>query len=189
MSFKRFACAFAAVFSMAASAAAATITFQFTGVVTYGAPMAVLPGTPIVGTFSYDTSTAPTVTYKGFAAYEIAAPLAMSASVGGHSISSSGLNVAVWNHYKGNLEDFITIDGTVPVLDGTTFPNGVLGLVLGSAPRNNRALNSTKLPSEFNISLFDAPGGRTGTFQRDGGPDGTLLQFTLDSIVVVATTP
>jgi hypothetical protein len=189
MSLKKLMCAVAAVFSLVSGAAAATIIFQFSGAVTYGAPMAVLVGTPIVGTFSYDTSTAPAVTYKGFAAYQIPAPFTMSATVGGHSISSSPLSISVWNHYKGNVEDFIVIDGASPVLDGTTLPDGNLGLVLASGPRNNRALNSTNLPATFNVSEFDAPDGRTGTFQRDGGPDGTLLQFTVDSLVVLQTTP
>jgi hypothetical protein len=151
--------------------------------------MAVLPGTPIVGTFSYDTHTEPVFKYKGFAAYEIPARSVMSATVGGHTITTGTLNVSVWNNMNGNVQDMVVMDGGTPVLDGTTFPDGNFGIVLASGPRSKNVLKNTKLPSEFNVSKFDsAPSPTYGTFQRDGGPDGTLLQFTVDSIVVLSTT-
>lgn len=190
MSFKKFACALVAVFSLASGATAATITFQFSGTIVYGAPMAVLPGTPIVGTFSYDTSTEPAFKYKGFAAYEIAAPSAISATVDGHHITAGNLNIAVWNNMNGNVQDMVTMDGGAPVLDGTTLPDGNFGMVLASGPRSKKVLKSTKLPSEFNVSDFDAgPTLTYGTFQRNGGQDGALLQFSVDSIVVLTRTP
>lgn len=190
MSLKKLMCAVATVFSLVSGAAAATITFQFSGVVTYGAPMAVLLGTPIVGTFSYDTLTEPAVKYKGFAAYEIPAPSTISATVGGHSITTGNLSVSVWNNMRGNVQDMVWVSGGTPVLDGTTLAEGSFGFTLASGPRSKKVLKNTKLPSEFNVSAFDAgPTLTYGTFQSDGSSDGTLLQFTVDSIVVLSTTP
>jgi hypothetical protein len=189
MSMKNLACAVAAAFSLVAgAAAAATITFQFSGTVVYGEPMAVAPGTPIVGTYSYDTDTAPWMKYKGYADYDIPAPHTMSATVGGHIISVGKLSVAVWNDYKGNVEDMVWIEAYPIVVDDTVLPNGALGFALASAPRHNKVLKDTKLPSELDVTKFDAPGFNYGFLQSDGGQQGTLLQFTVDSIDVLQKT-
>lgn len=191
MQIKRLACVLAASCSLLATAASgATITFQFAGTVTYGAPMAVPTGSQIVGTYTYDTETAPTISYNGFADYQLAAPATMSATVAGHTMTTGNLNVSLWNHYKGNVEDMIDVTGSPVVLDGTTFPNGALGFRLASAPKNNRALNGTKLPSLLDVSQFDAGLGLNyGFFQSDGGPQGMLMQFTVDSVIVISSTP
>jgi hypothetical protein len=191
MSPRNFASVLASVLALAAnSSSAETIVFQFSGTVVYGAPMAVLPGARIAGTYSYDTKTDAAITNKGFADYQIPAPHTMSATVDGHTISTSNLHVTVWNHMRGNVEDMVQVFAGPVVLDGTTFADGALGLALASAPRNNKALKNTKLPSTLNVADFDAgPSLTYGTFQRDGGPDGTLLQFSVDSITVLQTTP
>jgi hypothetical protein len=133
------ACGLAAVsLLMFGTASAATITFEFSGTVTYGAPMAVALGTRITGTYSYDTETAPEIQLKGFASYSIPAPHTMTLTVDGHTISTSILNVAVWNHYKGNVEDMFQVSSGPVTLDGTFFPDGSLSFGLASAPRNNR---------------------------------------------------
>jgi len=189
MSMKNLACAVAAVSSLVAGAAAAeTITFQFSGTVVYGAPMAVAPGTPIVGAYSYDTHTVPAIKYKGYADYQISAPHTMSATVGGHTISTSNLSVAVWNDFKGNVEDMVWIDAGPVVLDGIVLPSGALGFELASAPRHNKVLKDTKLPSELDVIEFDAAGFNYGFLQSDGGPQGGLLQFSVDSIEVLQRT-
>jgi hypothetical protein len=99
--------------------------------------------------------------------------------------------VTVANHSKGNTtEDSVEFDAGPPVLDGTTFPNGSLGFRSATAPRNNRVLNSTALPSSYTVSEFDSVGNINGGYlQMDGGPQGTLLQFTVDSIVILSSIP
>jgi hypothetical protein len=75
-------------------------------------------------------------------------------------------------------------------LDGTFFPDGSLSFGLASAPRNNRPLHSTRLPSAINVNDFDA--GATlngGSLQMNGAQGGTLLQFAVDQVVVVQTAP
>src|SRR5688572_9321724 len=96
---------------IAGASSAATITFQFSGTVTHGAPLGAQPGDQIVGTFSYNTDTAPAFTYKGFADYQIPSPHVFSATVGSHIIAASNLSASVWNHYKGNVEDMVMISG------------------------------------------------------------------------------
>jgi hypothetical protein len=188
MSPKYFACAAATAISLLSGAAIAeNITFHFSGKVVYGAPMAIEPGTPIVGTYSYDTDTAPGLTLSGFAEYEIPAPHRMTGTVGGYSISADDLQVSVWNDYNGNVEDMVVISGVDVVVNGTAaFPNGVFWIELASAPDHRKVLKDTKLPSQFNVKKFDAgPSLTYGVLLKDGGPDGGLLQFTVDSIVVL----
>ena len=172
------------------AAVAETLVFQFKGSVTYGSPMTVLPGSEITGTFSYDQNTSPSVTYKGFSNYQLPAAFTISATVGGHNIVSDGVQVNVWNHYKGNVEDMVSISGSPMVLDGTTFPNGAFGIHLASKPRQNNALNSTQLPGSYDLKNFNADPGLTyGYLQTDGSQTGTLLHFTIDSIILIKTIP
>ena len=156
MSIQNLACVIAAAFSLVAGAAAAeTITFQFSGTVVYGDPMAVAPGTPIVGTYSYNTETHPWVKFKGYADYDMLPPHTMSATVGGHTISVGKLSVAVFNDFKGNVEDMVWIEAYPVVVDGTELPDGGLSLTLASALGHNKVLKDTKLPKELDVSKFD----------------------------------
>jgi hypothetical protein len=187
MSPKHLACAAAAAMSLLTGAAtAASITFQFSGTVVYGAPMAIEPGTPIVGIYSYDTDTAPAIKLKGYADYQISAPHGMYATVGGYSISSDNLKVTLWNDYKSNVEDMVQLSAGDVVVNGTAvFPDGALAIQLASAPHNRSALKDTKLPSQIDVEKFNADPYTYGFLQRDGAADGMLLQFTVDSIVVL----
>lgn len=189
MSLKKIFGAAATAFALVTGAASAeTISFQFQGKVTYGSPMAILIGTPVTGTFSYDTSTLPSGTDKGYASYQIPSPHLLSAVIGGHNISAQNLQVSIWNHYKGNVEDMVNISGGPAILDGTSFTNGSFGFVLSSGPRSNNAINSTDLPKSFDIRKFNADPSLTyGYLQSDGGPTGQLLQFSVDSIMVLRT--
>jgi len=77
-----------------------------------------------------------------------------------------------------------------PTADNRRHVDSSLSFGLASAPRHNRPLNSTKLPSAINVNDFDAgPTLNGGSLQMNGGPDGTLLQFTVDQVVAVQITP
>lgn len=188
---RRLACAIIATLSaVATNASAETLTFRFSGVVTYGGAMGVPVGTAVVGAYSYDTETSPAIDYNGFADYQIPAPASMTLSFSGHTVTSGALGVSVWNHFKGNVEDMINVTGGGVMLDDTAFPGGAVGFQLASSPRNNRALKGKKLPSSLEVGLFNAgPTLNYGFLQTDGGPQGMQLQFTVDSVVATAGTP
>lgn len=192
MSVKNFARALvaAAALAVAGVATGATLTFQFTGTVTYGAGMSVPVGTPITGAYSYDTKTDPVDHTKGYSYYQIPLPHIISATVAGHTITTERLTVRVVNNSKGNAADLLDVTGWPMVLDGTTFPDGVLGFVLSSAPRHRKALHGTKLPHSVDVPAFDADASLSyGVLQINGGQDGTLLQFRVDSITATKTAP
>jgi len=186
--------ALAAFAFLAAAAHAETITFRFTGTVTYGSYLAPA-GAQVTGAFTYDTKSSPIIDPKytrsgtvGYRAYRSESP--MTAQVNGHTISSQFLSVEVFNNQGGNVEDMVWITGPYMTLDGTYFPNGSLGLTLASAPGNKAALANTNLPSSYDVSQFDAgPTLTYGYLQMDGSQTGTLLNFTVDSIVVTSVQP
>ncbi|WP_457332315.1 hypothetical protein [Rhizobacter sp. P5_C2] len=192
MSFKNVARALVATAALAAAGAAtaATFTFQFTGTVTYGAGVSVPVGTPITGSYSYDAKTEPAIHFKGSSSYQIPAPHIISATVAGHTITTERLTVTVVNNFKGNIEDSLTVMGESMVLDGTTFPEGVFGFVLSSAPLHRDVLKGTKLPRKVDVPAFDAYESLSyGVLQINGGQEGTLLQFKVDSITAVKEVP
>lgn len=173
-----------AVFALSVSAE--TRTFQFSGTVNYGSPMAVLPGTQVVGTFSYDTDTAPASPLDFVVTYLIPAPHAFTATVGPHTISAGSLNIGIINNTDGNAADALQILGQSPVLDGTTFPEGAFGLFLASGPKDKNAVQSTSLPRRIDVKRFlQEPSVTYGTLQMDGSQTGTLLQFSIDSITLI----
>jgi hypothetical protein len=72
----------------------------------------------------------------------------------------------------------------MPVLGGTTFSDRVLAIVLSSVPGDNSAIKNQKLPKDLYLSRFNNPGvPNYGVLQANGGPDGTLLQFSIESLV------
>lgn len=185
MSLARFFGTIAFLLSLVSGAAQAEVVkYQFTGTVTDGAPMAVLTGTQIVGTFAYDTDLPPELDSPVQATYRIPPPLSISANVGGHSISSGSLIIDVFSHMQSSVEDMMWITGIEVAIDGTYFPSGTLGLVLASAPGNDKALKGTRLPHSLKLKRFDAdPVYVYGVLQMNGGPNGGLLQFSIDSLV------
>lgn len=180
-------CALAFFGAVSTSAVAETLTFQFEGTVVYGSPIAVPPGSKLTGRFSYDTQTAPNITYKGFANYSIPAPARLTAKVAGHTIVSEGMSVSVWDQYGGNVEDMVNVMGTAPVMDGTTFADGAFGFYVASRPGQKHALHNTHLPRSYDMKKFNAEGNTYGILQTDGGQTGTLLQFSIDSITQIKT--
>ena len=165
-------------------ASAAVVDFQFAGTVTYGGSLAAI-GSQITGTFSYDTDTLPSSTAAGYASYAFTAPFGFSASVDGHTVVTNNMNVSIWDNFGGNAEDMVFISGYPATVDGTYYPNGTFGFRLASAPGNTNILTSTALPTSFNVAAFNAgPTLNYGWLQSDGAPGGTLLQFSIDSVVV-----
>jgi hypothetical protein len=185
MSSKKFlslASALAMLFSGAASAE--VITFDFTGTVTYANdPALATAGTPIHGTFSYDDKTKPVNDLKvGFASYRFPPLSFITATVGGHNISTDTLRVDLWNDFGGNVEDFLNIDGGPVHVDDATYQDGSFGLMLASGPGYTKALNNTNLPTSLDLKAFNSSL-NSGWLMMDGSQTGTLLQFSIDSVV------
>ncbi|WP_372522680.1 hypothetical protein [Sulfuricaulis sp.] len=170
-------------------ASAAVVNFQFTGTVTDGGTLAAT-GSQIVGTFSYDTDTLPSMSLDGYASYGFPAPFALSATVAGHTVVTNNLNVSIWDNQGGNVEDMVEVIGGPVSVDGNSYPNGAFGFRLASQPGNTGVLTSTALPSFFDVAAFDAGSTLTyGVLQSDGGPSGGLLGFSVDSITAVPVPP
>jgi hypothetical protein len=45
-------------------------------------------------------------------------------------------------------------------------------------------VRTLRLPARYDLDRFDVQGGNGGYLMRDGGPDGFLLQFSIESVVV-----
>lgn len=189
--FKKYFVAASAVFLLASGVANAAVSnFQFTGTVTYGGDLAAT-GNQITGAFSYDTDALSSYTIGGHSSYSLPAPFGLSASVNGHSLVANNLHVDVWDNFGGNVEDMVDIYGGYPAsVDGNLYPNGSFGFRLASKPGATNVLTGTALPSFFDVAAFNAgPTLNYGWLQRDGAPGGTLLQFSVDSIVLAAPVP
>jgi hypothetical protein len=160
-------------------AAAEVVTFEFRGTVSYSTYLAA-PGTPVVGRFSWDAS-APTVVYNPgsypCSIYQAPYTGAFSARVGEHTIGSDAVDVWVCNDTGSNIPDLLTVNGRAPVLDGTTFADGNLGLAMGST--SDAVFRDTSLPRHLEAVRFQDP---TGLLTIGGTNEDMLLQFTIDSI-------
>ena len=173
----------ALAFSGAASAK--DRTFEFTGTVTYAADSGFAAvGAPIRGRFSYDDRTRTALRYAGFAGYAFPESFALSATVAGHTVVADTLRVDLWNDYGGNVEDFVNIEGGPVLVDDELHVSGSFGLMLASPPGATKVFKNTKLPSSYDIEQFDSPL-TSGWLQSDGSQSGTLVHFSVDSIVVV----
>jgi hypothetical protein len=184
---------FAVLFACSSIASHAdVVTFRFNGTVVQATYLA-QPGDPVQGTFTYDTALQPY--FKGTPmvwSYSDQRPLAgFAARVGQHTIDARGIGVTLVNN-AGNQglkdkTDALSISSGYPlVLDGTTFADGTIGLSLASTPGDSKALNGFHLPNSINVA--DYPN-RYGMLLSDGGPNGALMQFTIDSIEVESVVP
>lgn len=177
-----------ALAALVATVHAEVLTFRFTGRVTQSLPMAP-EGSEVTGTFSYDTAAEPYLQSgepngpgPGDASYF--APSTIELKVNGHTVTSGITTVFIVNNSGGNVEDLIAINGELMVLDGTLFPEGNTGLVLGSAPGKTNVLRSTRPPRHFpNVHRFG--GENYGYVLVGGGPNDTVLFFRIDRIVPV----
>jgi hypothetical protein len=187
---KKYCIAALALFSLGSGvSSAAVVNFQFTGAVTYGGSLAAV-GSQITGMFSYDAATLSSSSYGGFSGYTFPAPFGISANVGGHAVAANNLGISIWNNFGGNVEDMVDVAGGPVTVDGNSYADGSFGFRLASKPGSTNVLNSTALPSFFDVAAFDA--GSTlnyGWLQSDGGPNGQLLQFSVNSIVSSVPVP
>jgi hypothetical protein len=169
--------------------------FQFTGTVTYGSYLA-LEGAKVTGTFAYNIETMSPrkqIALHGnpgvnLVEYGMGSPAGMTAQVGAHTITATGLMVAVHDGLASNFEDMVTISGGhIPsagpggiVLDGTTYSQGVLSLTLATAAGNTHVLRDSSLPQAYNVKAFE---GATVGMVRDGSVENlVLLIFKIDRI-------
>ena len=161
-------------------ASALPTVFNFASTVTYtdGSMSGVGVGTTFSGSFSYDPATSGS--NHGAVSYYLLGPAtSLSADIGGHSLITGGLSVGVTNNFGANVEDVLEIYGDPLDIDGISFSDGYMTLVLYSYPGNIDALASFDLPSFIDVGAFD---GNYGVIARDHGSNGTMLAFTIDSI-------
>lgn len=164
-------------------ASAAELVFEFTGKVVYGGTLAPV-GAPVTGTFSYDTKTRPWFAYGSDAHYQIEAPHYIEVRVDGHLAVSEPLSIRVSNDFGGNVEDVVNVSGgTGAMLDGEFMPQGGVGVYFSSGPGSTDVLRNRRLPMHYDLAAFDAWEGNGGYILRDGGQNGYVLQFSIDSIV------
>lgn len=173
-----------ALLTLCASAAhCEVLQFEFTGTVTYSTYLAPV-GSPVVGTFAYDPHLQPVIRELPFlAAYRPAEPITLS--VGAHHVVSESVAVDIHdNSLRSNAPDAIAITGIQPVLDGTTYAQGSLGLGLTTTWGDHFALDGPRLPRSFDVSQFT--GGAMGQLRSSGVDGGVLLEFRVDAIRVIS---
>ncbi|MBL8261105.1 MAG: hypothetical protein JNM58_01675 [Xanthomonadaceae bacterium] len=165
------------------SAHAADRVFEFTGKVIHGGTLAP-EGAEVAGSFSYDPSTRPWFEIGTDAHYLIPAPHYIEVRVAGQQALGTNLVAYVSNDFGGNVEDVVSIDNSGGLtLDGAYLPEGTLSVVFASGPGSTGALHNRRLPRKYDLVRFDAPGGSGGILRRNGEQDGTLLQFSIETIV------
>ena len=139
---KMLAVASATLMMLAGAASAETLTFQYTGTVTYTRDSAFAPvGSHIQGSFSYDENTAGSIVTDGQATYQPAS--FMSATINGHTIISDRLGVDVFDNQGGNVEDMAVVSGFPILVDDALFVDGSFGLSLASGPGSTGELQGS----------------------------------------------
>jgi hypothetical protein len=176
-----------AVLLLAGAASAQVVTFEFQGTVTNTTYMA-SSGSTVTGHFSWDTA-APTsdpIPSYQYSVYTEPYTFGIWAKVGPHTIRSDQLQVSVYNDLGGNAEDMITVTGSAPVVDGTTFSSGYFSIGLASGWGKTKVFRDTSLQQHLNLMRFDAEGLNYAQLW-DGSPNGLLLDIKLESIRRVPT--
>jgi len=158
------------------------LTFRFKGTVTYGGALASV-GDEVTGHFCYDTDAIPGIRLDGYASYQVDPECRFVVRVGAHKATSRNLSVSIFNNFGGNVEDMIDVYGQSAVVDGTEYPNGIVGFRLATGPGNTKVFRSVNLRERFKIEDFDSM--NYGEVLMNGSSNGTLLQFTITSIRTV----
>jgi len=146
-------------------------------------------GTPVTGTFTYDTAGAPYQVNdwgdSGMEAYyrNGYAPDTMTMRILDHTAMSK----RGWARVLDGPQDVFSVTGSYPTFyDGRRVKNGSMGLVLWSM--DGTGVTGIGLPTTFDMSRFALPCNMTyGYLQTDGGADDGRVFFVIDSIT--ATPP
>ena len=168
------------------------VRFAFEGRITYDCNMGAA-GTPVTGSFSWDTAqppggkddprAAPTAIYD-VQYYFPQGPHTLKIKVGDHVVETGSLMVRVANDEAG--ADYVDVRGYTPVVDGTRYPDGSLGITLATRYGNTEVLQSSRLPRLLDLDRFDATSPQAGSLRSDGSGSGMVLWFQVDTIRVAA---
>ena len=173
----------ASVLLFSSAASAKIVTFAYTGTVTYGSDLAPV-GSPITGRFSYDDKAKPQFEHTRYAYYYFPDSFSITANVNGHLVTTTNLHVNIWNNMGGNTEDMVDVSGSAPLVDGVAHADGAFVLRLASQWDETKVLHNTRLPASFEVAAFNSTL-TAGEIRKDGGQAGTLIQFSIESIVNV----
>jgi hypothetical protein len=172
------------VLAAAGNVHAGMAEFKLVGTVTYGGQLAPV-GTKFTGYFAYDPAMPPATVVGDIGLYSAPAPARLEATINGHTLSTQGLNITVFDNMGGNAEDMIVISGGSPSLDGQALANSNFSFNLASASGYTQVFSGVTLPTQFDLAAFNAgPTLNYGSLITDGGHV-TKLSFTIDSITAV----
>jgi hypothetical protein len=175
--------AVAASLMLAAGAANAEVrTFEFTGTINYSVDPTVPLGTKLHGRFSYDDTTPNYSPTAGVGLYE--SYTFMSGDYLGHLVETAHVSIGVYNDF-GHAWDTVTIVGGYPLmLDDEVMTDGTFSIMLTTRPKVTNVVNDVRLPTSYNVADW-SPTLSYGQLRRDGSEPGTILQYSIDSIVAV----
>jgi hypothetical protein len=178
-----------ALLAMSAQAHAEWRTFVAHGHVVRAMPTAP-SGAEVTIQFSYDDDAKANLTNgngtdHGFSTAIYIFSAQMTMKVNGHVMTAANTRIDIANNFGGNVEDTITVYGYPMVMDGTTFPEGSIGFVLGSGPGKTKVLKNTSLPRKIKVEEFDSPGFQYGFAQTDGSSNGGLMDIVIDSVELI----
>lgn len=173
---------------------AATVTYEFTGTVSFAASPVYGTSVPakaaVSGQFSYDTASKATHSVANGSGYQQLIPLGLQAKIGGITLTAGELLIQVLNDVPqpgGSVADILTIgfsSGYNPPLSVPLIVNGdakSIGLFQLNLMGNSTVFGGSALPAE--IKLLDFPS-RTSLFADT--PTGLVdVLFTVDTLVQV----
>jgi len=164
---------------LSCEATAGFIKYTFTGTVNdVGQPVfGIQPplGSPVTGSFSYDSSLPPGVSDPGLAIYFVQGPFRFVADIDGATIESSGLLTVTIQNDPGGLDTFEISTESV-VVNGTPIPDSVLDLTLFSILN---PFANTDLPGHLRLEDFNRQ--RVGLLMNEANSD-QVVEFSIDSI-------
>ena len=162
------------------------VKFRMKGTVNYSnGSMADVPvGTPVIGEFTYDTSTQPDYAqdYDDYdvADYTIGRKYSFKLRFGGHLLKATAQRAQVTDGVRDLQLDVFDFGSTPGArLDGDLCEGCYFGLTLVASPDHADALGSVALPSSLNLKRFDRE--RYG-YVITNSAEGYALQFSVDSI-------
>lgn len=167
---------------------AAPVTYNFTGTVDDSTVAGQSAGDAVSGQFTYDTDAAPAAPITdlgdGFqlATFLIEQPGALSVTIGGQTLTSSVLNVAILDNVSGDGGEALSLLSGGLLVNGQE-TDGALGLNFMTSG-SNRDVFSSSLPANMQLSDFDAPmyASAGSLFVSLSNPDAASTNFTVTSL-------